>query len=264
MTEKNVSTTSVIKAYNTIAPFYGLFTSPYDDQIEANFILTYALRAGVALDVGAGQGDIALALAARGVAVYCVEPALAMRQAILTRLTSQPSLMPYLTVLLDSATDMVCQRRFPLIYMFYMFQHILASGERQTILNNLAQHLAPGGTLLLNLWVYEHLQSQELTLARHKTVGDITYRQYIGYNVHNSTRFDVLTAYEVWFMGHCIECVAVSLPNVVLRCTELYDQLSKAGLRVRREYAGYDWAPFCNQPGLWIIEATHNQGDEYG
>ncbi|NOK62404.1 MAG: hypothetical protein GFH27_549293n138 [Chloroflexi bacterium AL-W] len=264
MTEKNVIMASVINAYNTIAPFYGLFTSPYDDQMEANFILTYALRAGAALDVGAGQGDLALALAARGVAVYCVEPAAAMRQAILTRLANQPNLMPYLTVLSDNATDVMCQRRFPLIYMFYMFQHILDSGERQTILNNLAQHLAPGGTLLLNLWMYENLQSQELTLARHKSIGDITYRQYIGYNVHNSERFDVLTAYEVWFMGRCIECVAVSLPNVVLQCTELYDQLSKAGLHVRREYAGYDWAPFCNQPGLWIIEATRNQGDEYG
>ena len=74
--------------YERTAHLYDLF----DDKENAGFFGHYAQRAGEILDVGAGTGRIAIALAEQGNSLVCVEPSPAMRSEFRRKLVQRPDL----------------------------------------------------------------------------------------------------------------------------------------------------------------------------
>ncbi|MEO0598189.1 MAG: methyltransferase domain-containing protein, partial [Chloroflexota bacterium] len=100
------------------AHFYDLLDSSRVDGADASvrFFLSYALRAGDALELGAGTGRVALAIARQHTPVWAVEPSPAMRAACLVKVAQQPHLHPFFTLLPGSAQEVRINRTFRFIY----------------------------------------------------------------------------------------------------------------------------------------------------
>ncbi len=104
---------------------------------------------GAALDVGAGSGRDAAALARRGFEVVAAEPSDSMRAEAGRRHSSE--LIHWLDdALPDLANVRRLGRRFDLVLLSAVWQQV-APEERRRALDNLAALLAPGGLLVVTL-----------------------------------------------------------------------------------------------------------------
>ena len=102
------------------------------------------------LDIGAGTGRVALAVAPLVSTVYCLEPSPAMRVALLTKLSAHAELQERVTVLGMSAPQFTLQRRFHYAYLAGVMQFI-SSEQRPALFRALADHLYRDATLAMDM-----------------------------------------------------------------------------------------------------------------
>ena len=106
-------------------------------------------KSGQALDIGAGTGRDAAALAAKGFRVYAAEPTAEMR-AHGERLHPDPAITWTDDALPDLEKLHADNRRFDLILMTAVWMH-LDESERERALPKVAHLLAPGGRLFMTV-----------------------------------------------------------------------------------------------------------------
>ncbi|MBN2461533.1 MAG: class I SAM-dependent methyltransferase, partial [Candidatus Cloacimonetes bacterium] len=133
--------------YEQSARFYDLF----DQKKNIEFYLHHAITRGEILDVGAGTGRIAVALARHGIEVYCVEPSPAMRREFRYKLKKESRLQKLITLVPGSAADFRCPRSYRICIMSGVFDHLLNHEERRASLNNIAHHLSEDGVLIFDV-----------------------------------------------------------------------------------------------------------------
>lgn len=87
-------------SYELVAGMYDLFAAAQGDAAppRVSAFAELAQPGMRVLDVGAGTGQVALAVAEREADVHCVEPSASMRSALLVKLAQRPALWPRLTV----------------------------------------------------------------------------------------------------------------------------------------------------------------------
>jgi SAM-dependent methyltransferase len=104
-------------------------------------------RGGPVLDVGAGTGRVALALAARGLAVVALD----VEAALLEALEQRASGLSVETVVAD-AREFALNRRFPLVLVpMQTLQLLGGQSGRAAFLRCALEHLEPGGLLVAAL-----------------------------------------------------------------------------------------------------------------
>ena len=134
--------------YDTTAPFYDLFDADDPGALwHREFVLARTKGIDAVMDVGAGTGRTAMALAERGLRVWAVEPSRGMRGVMLARLGDDTSLDERLTIVPGDAQTCDLGRSFPLIVFSHALYLLDGSATRVAALANLAGHLAPGGRL---------------------------------------------------------------------------------------------------------------------
>ena len=106
-------------------------------------------QGGQALDIGAGTGRDAAALAAKGFCVHAAEPTAELR-AHAQRLHPDPAIVWTDDALPDLARLQVDSDRFDLILMTAVWMH-LDERERDRALPNVARLLVPGGRLFMTV-----------------------------------------------------------------------------------------------------------------
>jgi len=104
---------------------------------------------GRALDIGAGTGRDAAALARRGFRVHAVEPTPELRRHA-QRLHAEPTIVWIDDGLPDLAQVRASGERFDLILMTAVWMH-LDEGERSRALPHLAELLAPRGRIVMTI-----------------------------------------------------------------------------------------------------------------
>lgn len=102
------------------------------------------------LDVGAGTGRVAMAVAERQAHVWCVEPSASMRSALLAKLAHRRQLWPFLTVTAGRAPGLALTAVFDYAYLAGSLQFLSATDRRRTF-DELAAHLRPGAPLALDM-----------------------------------------------------------------------------------------------------------------
>lgn len=119
------------------------------ETVHADWLTCLPEKPGTALDVGAGSGRDALALAKRGWEVVAVEPAQRLRQLGGTH-TAGTAVQWMDDQLPELAQVRALSERFDLILLSAVWMHLPPS-ERERAMRVLSELLAPGGRLCVTL-----------------------------------------------------------------------------------------------------------------
>lgn len=237
--------------YAKVAHLYDIF----DTKENIDFFLGYAADAGGVLDIGAGTGRIAVPMAERGVRVWCVEPSPAMLREFRQKLSRLGRGVSERVVLIEAdAAGFRADRTFHAALMSGSFDHFLSDDERLRGLSNIAAHLEPGGRLVFDVGL-GYMNDSPLKPAGEKSVGNTTYRRFVGRRVVSGRQLEYLLVFETTEGGEVKERIEQkSLAGIVSR-TLVKRLVEKAGLRIVREFGGYGATPYRDGDDLLIIEA---------
>ncbi|MFC5721013.1 class I SAM-dependent methyltransferase [Streptomyces gamaensis] len=180
-------------SYEPVAGLYDLFAAARGKEAlpDAAGFAQAARPGDRVLDIGAGSGRVALAVAAAGASVWCVEPSPAMRSVLLGKLAASPGLWPRVTVLAGRAPRFDAGRppgrpgSFDYATLAGVLQ-FLTPAERPVLFRTVARYLRPGGLLALDMVADTPLPDTRQrpgertgeTRAATATVGDTTYALY--------------------------------------------------------------------------------------
>lgn len=138
--------------YESVAGMYDLFAAAQGDAAPPRVsAFTEPAQPGMrVLDVGAGTGRVALAVAERGADVHCVEPSATMRSALLVKLAQRPALWPRVTVSAGQAPALGVDGSFDYAYLAGSLQ-FLDKADRLATFVELAAHLRSGAILAFDM-----------------------------------------------------------------------------------------------------------------
>lgn len=242
--------------YEKSARVYDIF----DDKDNFELFVHYGLKAGEILDIGAGTGRIAIALARKGITVFAVEPSPAMRAEFTKKLTARPDLSPRIHLIASDAASFAFSRTFPAAFMSGAFDHLLNDGQRRAALYNISRHLKPGGTFVFDLFV-GLMDSSEFKLAGDIHDGSLQYKRYVGREVKDENVVEVQLLYELYDNDRLTDTFEErSLVGVTSR-SQIRALLHRCGFEVVEEFSDYNFRPYREGDDLLIIEARKSDHD---
>jgi len=192
-----------------------------------------AAQTGDALELGIGTGRIALPLAASGVHVHGIE----LSPAMASRLRAKPGAEHIGVTIGDFATTDV-GRTFGLVYLVYnTITNLTTQDEQVACFRNAADHLAPGGRFVIEVYVPElrRLPPGETVHPFDMTPTHVGFEEY-----------DVATQIawsHHWFVVDG-RLETFSAPYRYVWAAELDLMARIAGLRLRERWADWDRSPF--------------------
>jgi SAM-dependent methyltransferase len=247
----NARSHSAQSGYEKAAHLYDFF----DTKPNIPFFLHYGREAGEILDIGAGAGRIAIPLAEHGVHVVCIEPSPSMRGEFERKLQGRDELADKITLIAGDALSFSLGRTYPAAFLSGTFDHFLSDEERLASLANIAGHLRPGGKLIFDVFL-GLMGNRPLSPAGRVERSGCEYRRFVGSRLINNDCLEVRLVFETYQAGALMERVEErSLAGIVNR-DQVHRLLQQARFDVKREFSGYDFAPFREGDALWIVEAA--------
>ena len=135
---------------NGIAHYYDFFATVWGQTDDAaRFLIELVPSQSSVLEIGAGVGVTAAALAAAGLSVTALEPDPGMYAVMLSRLALRPDLEPNLTPI-PKAAGYPVRRRFDSCACFSVL-HLLEPAKRAALVSYAHQATRPGGQLVLEM-----------------------------------------------------------------------------------------------------------------
>lgn len=249
--------------YDKTAPFYDLFDADDPGALwHRAFVLARAEGIDAVMDVGAGSGRTAMALAERGLRVWAVEPSGGMRGVMLARLGDDTSLDDRLTIVPGDAQTCDLGRVFSLIVFSHALYLLDGPAERVAALANLARHLAPGGRLIVDFALEEGRAVRPRALAAERRIGEAIYRRFSESARARDRVWAVTWAFEVEIAGQVVEDLEETFRVSTATLAECRAELSAAGLRPVEEFADYSGRSL-GDPALasrYVAEARQTGG----
>ena len=242
--------------YARVAHLYDIF----DTKESIDFFLGYAQEGGDMLDVGAGTGRIAVPMAERGAQVWCVEPSQPMLAEFRRKLGRlDPAITRRITLIKGDAAGFEAGRTFSTAFMSGSFDHFLNHEERLQGLSNIARHLEPGGRLVFDVGL-GYMDESPLKPAGEKTLSKTTYRRFVGRKVIPGRKLEYLLVFEMIEAGEVRERIEQQSFAGIVDRAEVHRVLDAAGLRVAKEFGGYESTPYQEGDGILVIEAVTTSG----
>jgi SAM-dependent methyltransferase len=218
----------------------------YDDEAGELFqpaaidpvvdLLVELAAGGRALELGIGTGRIAVPLAQRGVPVHGID----LSRAMVARLRAKPGAEAIGVTIGDFATTTV-EGTFAVAYLvFNTIQNLTTQADQVACFRNVAAHLEPGGTFVIEVGVPElrRLPPGETVRPFHVSEG------YWGFD-----EFDVanqgLISHHLSIVDDRVDRVSIPFRYVWPAELDLMAQL--AGMRLRDRWEGWRREPFTSE-----------------
>ncbi len=134
-----------------VARFYDLIYHQVRDGVDSSFFLSKIIGAkGKVLEVGVGTGRFFTQGLRQGVDLYGIDISKSMVDRLLAKLPAKE----HYRIKYDDAVKMKWDFSFKLIVApFRVFSHILEIKDQLALLNNIHDHLEPGGEFIFDLFV---------------------------------------------------------------------------------------------------------------
>jgi SAM-dependent methyltransferase len=163
---------------NGIAHYYDLFGTVWGQTDDAARFLIGLLSPGSSvLEIGAGVGVTAAALAAAGFDVTALEPDPGMYSVMLSRLALRRDLEPNLTPV-PKAAGYPIPRKFDACVCFSVL-HLLDPSERAALVSYARQSTRPGGQLILDIAAASPKRlPRPWELVAHRQFGEMRYEHH--------------------------------------------------------------------------------------
>ena len=140
---------TVVTYNNNAQKFFTQYQSLTFEQVHSDWLSQLNKKTGLALDVGAGSGRDALALAERGWDVVAVEPAAELRR-LGEAATAHRSIQWVDDALPDLSEIRTLSYRFDLVLVSAVWMHLPPTSRERAFLT-LTELLAPSGMLVITL-----------------------------------------------------------------------------------------------------------------
>ena len=243
--------------YERIAAWYDLEHDAYQDDAECYVSLVEADAGPQArvLEVGSGTGRLAVAFALAGHAVAAVEPSSAMSARAAARLRQLPEKVARrVRLATGSASDLglAPAERFDAALMGQnLLAHLLTAEERQRALDAVANHLRPGGQLLLDLDLagpQRLLQSASRlwwqgTWPLRDGRGEVTHLVKAAPS-HDAHILQLVHFYDVSATDGTVTRTSARMSLALLSAGEVELALRHAGFAIKATYGDYGCAPY--------------------
>lgn len=229
---------------NGIAHYYDFFATVWGKADDAaRFLMELVPSRSSVLEIGAGVGVTAAALAAAGFRVTALEPDPDMYAVMLSRLALRPDLEPNLTPIPKGAGYPV-RRRFDSCVCFSVL-HLLESPERAALVSYAHQATRPAGQLVFEMPVASPKRlPRPWERVAHRQFGDMRYEH------HSATEpLPDGSWYTHWKFRAMHGDVLLDETLQTFRWRPLSlkdsDELLRAHkIGIEAEYAGFDRSPF--------------------
>jgi len=214
-----------------------------DFEAAAIDVLSQLAGEGKALELGIGSGRIALPLAERGVQVQGIDNAAAM----IARLREKPA-GERIEVSIGDFAQVNVQGEFALVYVVFNTFFMLLTQEAQVrCFRNVAAHLAPGGSFLIEAFVPDLKRFDGEQTNRVTSVG----LDYLEMDVSQHERADQrVFGHKVVVRDGRMHLYPIQIRYVWPSEMDLMAQL--AGLRLRERWSDWKRSPFTSQSGKHI------------
>lgn len=219
------------------------------------------------LEIGAGTGRVAVALAEQGLTVTGVDPSEAMLERARDRVRASRAAASSVTLHQASMLDLTVEGRFRLAIVPYgTFQHILKQEEQIAALKRIGSHLEPGAGLVIDQGnPLGALLAEDLPVMTHERTfpdpetGDDVMQQSLR-TIDRTTQIETITwVYDrMGSEGRLYRQIS----RMELRHTlapEMRLLLSLSGFHDAELYGDYDFSPYDeNCPRLFVVATRGN------
>lgn len=242
-----------------IARFADLFASVTPQEANAaTFLVPLCPSGSSVLDIGAGAGGTAFALASRGVNVVALEPDPEMYTVLLSRLALRRELHEFIAPLLQPAG-------FPMIHDFdvvcsFAVIHLLQPAERLSLLRYAFTRVRPGGNLVLEVPVASQeriVKPWQMVAARKLGAADVEFHSAM--ESAQDGWWYTHWKFRTVFAGAPVDEIQRTFHWYPLAHAEATDLFAAAGIVPAEEYAGYDrsiYVPNESRVRLVVAYAT--------
>lgn len=258
--------------YERIVPWYDIEHDPFQDDAECfvSLIGSHGDGMGRVLEIGAGTGRLAAALALSGHQVTAVEPSPAMCTGMRSRLRQLPDKVARRVQVVegDGATFQLSDTSAPFdtaLLAQNVLAHVLTAPERDQTLARVAQWLRPGGQLLVDIDLAGPRRLRE-TAGQLWWQGTWQLREGGGELTHMVTASparEPSIVHLVHFYDRCdpdgaLHRTTTRLALAVLEPGEVELALRYAGFQIEETYGDYSCAPFEATSARLILDARYN------
>jgi SAM-dependent methyltransferase len=214
--------------YAFSAGYYDLFLTGKDALPSVPFFAGLAKPGCRALEIGAGTGRVALAVAEQAASLYCVERSATMRAVLLAKLAGRPDLRERVTVLPGAAPTFTLGRRFDYAYLAGVLEHV-PQDARPTLFGTLADHVEEGGTLALDMVLDDPVPDFGERVEAEVTVGECRYELSVAIKAETDDKARLRFIYRSYLGDELIAVEEIERDHMMHRPAGVLADLAAAG-----------------------------------
>lgn len=229
---------------NGIAHYYDLFGTVWGQADDAaRFLIELVPPRSSVLEIGAGVGVTAAALAAAGLDVMALEPDPGMYAVMLSRLALRPDLEANLTPIPREAGYPV-SRRFDACACFSVL-HLLEPAERAALVSYAHQATRPGGRLVLEIPVVSSRRlPRPRELVAQRKFGEMRYEHHSAAEPLSDGSWHTHWTFRALHGDVLLEEISQTFHWRPLSVSDSDALLRDHRIDIEADYAGFDKSPY--------------------